>query len=70
MKSVSNNLDFTREASGSNLDQDIGYPEDFCLFQHRLLSARGTKLRLANDILPSKYSPIHHSSITLKYDTV
>jgi len=70
MKSISNNLDFTREVSGSNLNQDIGYPEDFCVFQHSLPSATGTMLRLACDIRPSKYSPIHHSSITLQLDTI
>jgi len=70
MKSISNNLDFTREVSGSNRDQDISYPEDFGVFQLPLQSAKGTMLRLANDIFPSKYSPVHHSSIALKFDTI
>jgi hypothetical protein len=70
MKSVSNNVEFTREVSGSNLDQDVGNPEDFCVCQHPLQSATGTMLQLAYDILQSKYSPVHHSSITLKFDTI
>lgn len=70
MQLISNNLDFMRKVSGSNLDQDIGYPKDFCVFQHPLQSATGTMLRLANDIRPSKYSSIRHSSITLQSDAI